>query len=111
MNTHCIHGHIDGAMHVPCYQCKADHWEAEAHKKDAENAALRARLVAAMEFAVELFQWPDGSYLRCRFCGCKSVRSHEENCKARLFARAMGKENTFKEANVLDDASGLHKEK
>ncbi len=26
----CKHGHYDGAMHNPCYQCRAEYWEREA---------------------------------------------------------------------------------
>jgi len=29
MNEPCKHGHIDGAMHKPCYQCRCEHLEAE----------------------------------------------------------------------------------
>ena len=24
----CKHGHYDGALHVPCYQCKSEYYEA-----------------------------------------------------------------------------------
>ena len=52
MNTPCKHGHFDGALHAPCYQCKAEHWEAEAHSANATRAALLAR-IEQFQFCVD----------------------------------------------------------
>ena len=38
----CRHGHHDGAMHRPCYQCRTEHLE-------AENANLKAALSRLVE--------------------------------------------------------------
>ena len=71
----CKHGHFDGALHNPCYQCKAEYWERdfynrlpqregsamtadEKHDEDLANARLIAAapaLLAACEAALGNF--------------------------------------------------------
>ena len=44
MNKPCKHGHFDGAMHAPCYQCRAEHWEEIAEGRAADKYALHTRI-------------------------------------------------------------------
>jgi len=47
VGTPCRHGHVDGAMHIPCYQCRSEYWEArtkEAEKGHAEAIEEWARM-------------------------------------------------------------------
>lgn len=30
MVTPCKHGHVDGALHEPCYECRAEYWQERA---------------------------------------------------------------------------------
>lgn len=42
MGTGCKHGHSDGALHIPCLQCRVEHLE-------IENANLKAALSRLVE--------------------------------------------------------------
>ena len=46
MNAHCKHGHIDGAMHKPCYQCRSEAFADDITELERMNAELRARIAA-----------------------------------------------------------------
>lgn len=54
MSRACKHGHVGGFRGLPCYQCRAEHWEAEAKRLKAqidtphtENFFLAVKLEAA----------------------------------------------------------------
>lgn len=66
----CKHGHHDGAMHTPCYQCKAEHLETENKRllkllsKPAEDHTHRC---IACHTA---YTPPTGANEDCPACGC-----------------------------------------
>lgn len=43
--NHCKHGHIDGALHRPCYQCRAEFWEDQANQF-ATQSNIRGKKLA-----------------------------------------------------------------
>ncbi len=47
MSTTCKHGHTDGVMHIPCYQCQCETLEAENARMKRELEAVSNAHIAA----------------------------------------------------------------
>ena len=43
----CKHGHVDGALHTPCYECKAEYWKECFETAHASATQYRELLEAA----------------------------------------------------------------